>query len=368
VQPGEVLARVARQVEGKKTCIITGASSGLGLYTAKALVESGDWFVVMACRNVIKGEKCATDLGFPKDSYCVEELELGDLQNVRDFTTRFRRSKPSNNFQALVCNAAVYFPNAVTPTFTKDGFEESVGVTHLGHFLLANLLLEDLANAPDKVMARCIIVGSVTGNTNTVAGQVPPRANLGDMSGFKDGFVGGNKDGGAMIDGERFVGPKAYKDAKLCNMLTVREMHKRFHESTGVSFSTMYPGCIAESDLFRNHTPFFQWFFPILQKNVTKGYVTETEAGLRLADIVSNPRYTESGAYWAWKGGGDQLWDNYNNSDDRELAFNNKPSKEGRDMAKAAAMFDYSAQLVGLDKKSPLDGIGKGLDRLISKV
>ena len=51
----------------------------------------------------------------------------------------------------------------------------------------------------------------------------------------------------------------------------------------------------------------------------------------------------------AWKGGGDQLWDNYNNNDDetRTIAFNNKPSKEGRDMDKAIEMFEISSKIVG---------------------
>ena len=63
---------------------------------------------------------------------------------------------------------------------------------------------------------------------------------------------------------------------------------------------------------------------------------------------MSEPQYTESGAYWAWKGGGDQLWDNYWDNDNREEAFNNKTSKEGGDMLKAKEMFDMSAKVVGL--------------------
>jgi len=55
---------------------------------------------------------------------------------LRRYTKAFRSSKYAKNFQALICNAAIYYPNAVYPTFTKDGFEECVGVTHLGHFLL----------------------------------------------------------------------------------------------------------------------------------------------------------------------------------------------------------------------------------------
>ena len=334
---------------GKKTAIVTGASSGLGLNTAKSLVDRGDYHVVMAVRNVAKGEEAAKKMGFPADSYTVMECELGDLSSVRAFCKKFRGTKKlSNNFQALICNAAIYYPNAVEPTYTKDGFEETVGVTHLGHFLMANILLQDLVKAQDMgIDKRLCIVGSVTANTNTLAGQVPPRANLGDMSGLEAGLKG-DRNAGAMIDGDRFIGPKAYKDAKLCNILTVKEMSNRWHEETGVTFSTMYPGCIADTPLFRNHTPVFRFLFPLIQKYVTKGYVTESEAGGRLASVVSEPQYTESGAYWAWKGGGDQLWDNYWDNDNREEAFNNKTSKEGGDMLKAKEMFDMSAEVVGL--------------------
>ena len=345
---------------GKKTAIVTGASSGLGLYTTKALVDRGDYHVVMAVRDVAKGEAEAKKLGFPADSYTVMELELGDLKSVRNFAKKFRGTpKLSKQFQALICNAAIYYPNAVEPTYTKDGFEETVGVTHLGHFLLANLLLQDLVKADDMgIDKRLCIVGSVTANTNTLAGQVPPRANLGDMAGLAAG-LNGDRNGGAMIDGERFIGPKAYKDAKLCNILTVKEMSNRWHEETGVTFSTMYPGCIADTPLFRNHTPTFRFLFPIIQKYVTKGYVSMQEAGGRLASVVCEPQYTESGAYWAWKGGGDQLWDNYWDNDNRNEAFNNKTSKEGGDMLKAKEMFDMSARVVGL-KESEMGPKGGG--------
>merc|ERR1719409_428965 len=68
--------------------------------------------------------------------------------------------------------------------------------------------------------------------------------------------------------------------------------------------------------------------------------------------LVIDPQYTEQGAYWSWKGGGDQLMDNYWDSGNREIALNNKPSKEGRDMEKAQAVFDYSSALVDY-KPSP---------------
>lgn len=91
-----------------------------------------------------------------------------------------------------------------------------------------------------------------------------------------------------MIDGGEFDGAKAYKDSKVCNMLTMQEFHKRYHEETGITFASLYPGCIAETGLFREHIPLFRILFPPFQKYITKGYVSEEEAGKRLAKVSHN--------------------------------------------------------------------------------
>jgi protochlorophyllide reductase len=52
-----------------------------------------------------------------------------------------------------------------------------------------------------------------------------------------------------------------------------------------VTFTSLYPGCIASSGLFRNHVPLFRYLFPRFQKNITKGFVSEEEAGQRLMQV-----------------------------------------------------------------------------------
>lgn len=151
--------------DGKKTLrkgsvVITGASSGLGLATAKALAETGKWHVIMACRDFLKAERAAKGAGMPKENYTIMHLDLSSLESVRQFVDNFRRSE--RPLDVLVCNAAVYLPTAKEPTYTADGFELSVGTNHLGHFLLARLLVEDL-NKSDYPSRRLIIVGSITG-------------------------------------------------------------------------------------------------------------------------------------------------------------------------------------------------------------
>merc|ERR1719343_596442 len=174
----------------------------------------------------------------------------------------------------------------------------TMGVNHLGHFLLCNLLLEDMSRAKN---ARLCIVGSVTGNTNTIGGGlVYPRADLGDLQGFDRG--GTNPV--AMADGAAFFGAKAYKDSKVCNMMTLSELHGRYHNDTGIVFSSLYPGCVAETNLFREKRPWFQKAFPWFMKYVTKAYVSETEAGERVAQVISDDRTGVSGKYWSWSGAG----------------------------------------------------------------
>ncbi|CAM8937386.1 unnamed protein product [Rhodiola kirilowii] len=320
--------------ESKKTArkgnvIVTGASSGLGLATAKALSETGEWHVIMACRNFLKAEKAAKSVGMTKENYTIMHLDLASLDSVRQFVDNYKKS--GRPLDVLVCNAAVYLPTAKEPTYTAEGFEISVGTNHLGHFLLARLLLDDLKES-DYPSKRLIIVGSITGNTNTLAGNVPPKANLGDLRGLAGGLNGVG--GSPMIDGGEFDGAKAYKDSKVCNMLTMQEFHRRYHQETGITFTSLYPGCIATTGLFREHIPLFRLLFPPFQKYITKGYVSEEEAGLRLAQVVSDPSLTKSGVYWSW---------NKNSA-----SFENQLSEEASDPEKARKVWEVSEKLVGL--------------------
>ncbi|WOL18937.1 protochlorophyllide reductase-like [Canna indica] len=149
-----------KKVLRKGVVVITGASSGLGLAAAKALAEGGKWHVIMACRDFLKAEKAAQSVGLAKENYTIMHLDLASLDSVRQFVGSFWQS--GRPLDALVCNAATYRPTARTPTFTADGYEMSVGVNHLAHFLLANLLLEDLKKS-DYPSRRLIILGSITG-------------------------------------------------------------------------------------------------------------------------------------------------------------------------------------------------------------
>lgn len=233
----------------RPTVIITGASSGVGLYATKALANRG-WHVVMACRNLEKAEQAAKDLQIPPQAYTILHLDLSSLASVRGFVESFRAlNRP---LRALVCNAAVYYPLLKEPIYSVDGYEISVATNHLGHFLLANLLLDDLKKSPESDK-RLVILGTVTANRKELGGKIPIPAppDLGNLEGFEKGF----KKPIAMINGKPFKSGKAYKDSKLCNMLTTRELHRRFHDSTGIVFSSLYPGCVADTPCFATTFP-----------------------------------------------------------------------------------------------------------------
>ncbi len=311
-----------------RTVIVTGASSGVGLHGTKALVERG-WHVIMACRDLAKAERTAASLGIPRAGVTHVHLDLGSLRSVRTFVTEFRAlGRP---LDALVNNAAVYLPRLTEPRRSPEGFEISVATNHFGHFLLSTLLLPDLQQA---AAPRLITLGTVTANSEEFGGKVPipAPADLGDLAGLASGF----RAPVAMIDGKAFKPGKAYKDSKLCNMIISRELHRRYHGSTGIVFNTLYPGCVADTALFRDTPSAFQSIFPWFQKNITKGYVTQELAGDRLAQVVTDPAFATSGVHWSWG----------NRNSATRPPFSQPLSTKATNVKRAERLWELSASLV----------------------
>jgi protochlorophyllide reductase len=200
------------------------------------------------------------------------------------------------------------------------------------------------------------MVGSITGNNNTIGGGfVYPRAEVGELQGLKKG------PGAAMVNGGKFDGAKAYKDAKALNMMTVVELHKRLHEETGISFTSMYPGCIAETNLFREKRGWFKRVFPLFMKYVTGGYVSEVEAGERLAQVIYGPQCSKSGVYWSWNGNAQMVglksrvlnkktgkweWQLQGAGGSGGEVFENEFSSMINDPRRASLQYDYCMELV----------------------
>jgi protochlorophyllide reductase len=312
------------------TVIVTGASSGVGLYAAQALLARR-WHVVMACRDLDKTRRVCADLGIAPAAVTLLHLELGSLVAVRQFAHDFAAT--GLPLDALVCNAAVYLPRLQAPQRSPEGFEISVATNHFGHFLLCQLLLPALQRS-QRPQRRLITLGTVTANSEEFGGKVPipAPAHLGDFAGLKAGF----RDPVAMIDGKPFKPGKAYKDSKLCNMMMSREFHRRYHEGTGIVFNTLYPGCVADNALFRDTPALFRTIFPWFQKNITKGYVSQALAGERVAQVVIDPEFGQSGQHWSWG----------NRQKEGRAAFAQPLSDQASSRERAIVLWELSEQLI----------------------
>ncbi len=327
------------------TVLITGTTSGVGLYATKSLVERG-WKVITANRSSLKAEQTAAQAGLPINrprQLQHIEIDLGDLESVRKGVKSLLASL-DEPLDALVCNAAVYLPRLKKPLRSPQGYEISMATNHFGHFLLIQLLLENLSKSSRPVWqgrtwgiesSRVVILGTVTANNKELGGKIPipAPADLGDLSGFEQGF----SDPIAMASGKRFKPGKAYKDSKLCNMITTQELHKRYNSSP-ILFSSLYPGCVANTRLFRNTPKLFQWIFPWFQKLITGGFVSQSLAGERVAQVVSDPQFAISGVHWSW--GNRQRKD--------RQQFSQELSDRVTDPMTSRKVWELSMKLVGL--------------------
>jgi len=126
-----------------KNAIVTGAYSGVGLETAKALASAGA-DVIIACRDLAKANKVAAEINESIGAARVraQALDLGSLASVKTFTNAFLQGH--TELHILINNAAVM---ACPFEKTLDGFESQFGINHLGHFALTTQLLPALSEA-----------------------------------------------------------------------------------------------------------------------------------------------------------------------------------------------------------------------------
>jgi NAD(P)-dependent dehydrogenase (short-subunit alcohol dehydrogenase family) len=128
---------------GRRIAVVTGATSGIGLETARGLAREG-WNLVLACRDMGKAEavRAALTADHPRISVESLQLDLASLDSIRAFATELAGQRESVNL--LVNNAGVFCD---TGRSTLEGFEMTIGVNFLGTFLLTRLILPLLLRA-----------------------------------------------------------------------------------------------------------------------------------------------------------------------------------------------------------------------------
>lgn len=188
-----------------RTAIVTGASSGLGQETARALSRAGAQ-VILAVRDRGKGEAAAAGMGGNVD---VRTLDLADLPSVRAFAAGVER------VDLLINNAGIM----MTPrTLTRDGFELQLGTNHLGHFALTGLLMDRLL-ASER--GRVVTVSSIEHKPGRIA--------------FED------------LQSEKSYSPRrCYQQSKLANVLFGLELNLRLSAAGASLISVLaHPGYTA---------------------------------------------------------------------------------------------------------------------------
>lgn len=197
-----------------KTAVITGANSGLGYETARALASKGAT-VILACRNLDKGQQAvaAIQQHAPHATLELMPLNLADLGDVRRFAHAY--TQKFDQLHLLINNAGVM---ATPYRETADGFEMQFGTNHLGHFALTGHLLPLLLATPN---ARIVTVSSGM--------HWQGHINFDDINGRKS-----------------YAPFPAYSQSKLANLLFAYELQRKLqsHNHTTISVAA-HPGYAA---------------------------------------------------------------------------------------------------------------------------
>ncbi|XP_027022955.2 retinol dehydrogenase 12 [Tachysurus fulvidraco] len=203
-----------------KTALITGGNTGIGKETALDLAARGAR-VILACRDVEKGEEAAAEIRTRVGGAQVEvrELDLADTYSIRVFAQRFLQEV--SHLHILINNAGVMMCPYMK---TADGFEMHLGVNHLGHFLLTFLLVGVLKrSAPSRI----IVVSSLAHYFGWIR--------------FHDLHSQGSYNSGL-----------AYCQSKLANVLFTKELARKL-TGLNVTVNSVHPGTV-RSDLVRHST------------------------------------------------------------------------------------------------------------------
>jgi NAD(P)-dependent dehydrogenase (short-subunit alcohol dehydrogenase family) len=215
-----------------KICVVTGATSGIGLVTAQSLARQGATLIVVG-RNSERGAATVSRIQQETGNAAVE-LMIADLSaqaQVRQLASDIQRRL--SRLDVLVNNAGALFARK---ELSHDGIEMTFALNHLAYFLLTNLLLDLLKASP---LARIVNVSS--------------EAHRGAQLDFAD------------LQGEHsYRGYRAYARSKLANILFTYELARRL-EGTGVVTNALHPGFVA-TNFGHNNRSFTAGLFRILQR------------------------------------------------------------------------------------------------------
>lgn len=230
--------RIPRQTG--RLAIVTGANSGIGYETAKALADAGA-AVILACRSDEKGQEAAGRIvaEHPQARVSVKTLDLSSLASVRAFAAEMIREH--DRLDLLINNAGVMMPPE--RTLTEDGFELQFGINHLGHFALTALLLD-------------LMIGTAGSRVVTVSSSAHRwgEINFDDLNWERRGY-------------RRMP---AYGQSKLANLLFTFELQRRLERVRAATVAlAAHPGWTGTN--LQRHSGAFRRLNPVFAMNPWQG-------------------------------------------------------------------------------------------------
>ncbi len=276
-----------------RTCVLTGANSGVGFAAARRLADFGA-HVVLLCRNPEKAAEASTRLKeiaqAPVDVVLADLARLDDVRRAADeILDRFAA------VHVLVNNAGLHSTRRV---LTPDGLEASFAVNHLASFLLTRLLLDRLkASAP----ARIIQVNSQGHRFNGL--------DVNDLN----------------WERRHYTGLRGYGASKTAQLLTVWELADRL-EGTGVTINAMHPGSV-RSNIGSNNGPLYRAFKQLV---IDRTLSDPEVAGQAIHWLTADPSLDGvSGRFF-------------------NLTIEEKPARHALDRGLGRRVWELSEQLTGL--------------------
>ncbi|XP_022638140.1 short-chain dehydrogenase TIC 32, chloroplastic isoform X4 [Vigna radiata var. radiata] len=240
------------------TAIVTGASSGIGAETARVLALRGV-HVIMGVIDMMDAFNVKDSIlkQFPTAKVDVMKLDLSSMASVHHFADEFNSTSLPLNI--LINNAGI----CASPfMLSKDNIELQFAINYLGHFLLTNLLLENMKK---------------TARESKIQGRIINVSSMGHRFTYPNGILFDK-----LNDPSSYNNSRAYGQSKLANILHANELARRFKEDgVDITANSLHPGFITNTNIYLQNrfltglrnilSPFLHYIERFVVKNVEQG-------------------------------------------------------------------------------------------------